>query len=284
MGFALALLAMLSFAANMILTRYAIARMPVESGFLFVLGTNVLFPALLYGGELAIRTAPYSWDLRGCALFVLAGVVGIFLGRRALFDTVRLLGPSRASVFHSSAPVVALLGAWLLAHEALGAYELALVAVVWVGLWLTQPPAGSRPGETRLSRVAIRRGLLAGLFAVAGFGFGNVLRGLAMRQWEEPLLGTVIAALSAFVLQVAVTRDWHAVRAQVRKAGAPGVWIYVACGIATSFGSVFITAAMAHMKIGLAALIMHTTPVVVFPMSALLFKQREEINGRTLAG
>ena len=48
-----------------------------------------------------------------------------------------------ASVFHSTAPAFALIGAWLLAGELLGPYEIALMAVVWVGLWLTQPRAGS---------------------------------------------------------------------------------------------------------------------------------------------
>src|SRR2546423_10958348 len=101
MGIALALLAMASFAANMIIMRYASARMGLEAGFLLVLGTNIVFPAAMYAVELAVRAAPFSWDWKGCGLFVLAGVIGTFLGRRALFDTVRLLGPSRASIFHS---------------------------------------------------------------------------------------------------------------------------------------------------------------------------------------
>ena len=40
MGVTFALLAMLSFATNIMITRYAVARMPVESGFYVVLATN----------------------------------------------------------------------------------------------------------------------------------------------------------------------------------------------------------------------------------------------------
>ena len=189
----LALLAMASFATNIILTRYAVARMPVESGFFIVLATNILFPALVYPFEVAVRTAPVTWDWKGAGIFVLGGIIGTFLGRRFLFDAVQLLGPSRASVFHSTSPAFALVGAWLLVGERLGWYEIGLMAVVWLGLWLTQP----RAGAAQVTAAQARRGFIAGLLAVAGFGFGNVLRGIATRTWEEIFLGTATGAASS---------------------------------------------------------------------------------------
>jgi len=134
MGVAYALLAMLSFATNILITRYAVTRLSVEAGFFIVLVTNVLFPAALFAVELGVRAAPYGWNWKGAGLFAIGGVIGTFLGRRFLFDTVKLLGPARASVFHSTAPAFALVGAWLLAGEILGPYEVALMAVVWVDL------------------------------------------------------------------------------------------------------------------------------------------------------
>jgi len=114
MGIAFALLAMVCFAANIIITRFAVARMPVEAGFFVVLATNILFPAALFAVELGARQAPLLWNWKGASLFAIGGVIGTFLGRRFLFDAVRILGPSRASVFHSTAPAFALIGAWLL--------------------------------------------------------------------------------------------------------------------------------------------------------------------------
>ena len=282
MGVALALAAMLGFAVNILVTRYAVARMPVEAGFFVVLATNIAFPGVLAAIEFAVRPTPLSWDWKGVGLFAVAGVVGTFLGRRFLFDAVRLLGPSRASVFHSSAPAFALLGAWLLAGERLGAYELILVAVVWTGLWFTQPRAAmSGPA---LAREAWRKGMIAGLLACGGFGFGNVVRGLAMREWSEALLGTVIATLAAVVLQVAVTRNWTKIAAQFRAADRAAIALYVGCGVFTSLGSIFVTLAMTHMEIGLAVLVVHTTPLVIFPVSVFVLGSREELMPRTLVG
>jgi len=284
MGVALALVAMVFFASNILITRYAVARMPVDAGFFIVLATNILFPAVVFPFELAARAAPWSWDWKGAGLFVLGGVIGTFLGRRLLFDTVRLLGPSRASVFHSTAPAFALLGAWLLADERLGFYEIALMAVVWVGLWFTQPHSGASAGSSRLSTANVRKGMLAGLFTVAGFGIGNVLRGLAMRGWEEAVLGTVIASAAAFACQVVATRDWGKVAAQLRRADRTALWLYVGCGVTTSLGSIFISLAMTRMEIALAVLVVHTTPLLIFPVSVFILKNREELTQRTLLG
>ncbi|MGH9808626.1 MAG: hypothetical protein ACRD9W_15510, partial [Terriglobia bacterium] len=96
MGVALSFAAMLCFASNIMVTRYAVARMPVEAGFFVVLATNILFPALIYPFELALRAAPFTWQWKGAGLFALGGIIGTFLGRRFLFDAVKILGPSRA--------------------------------------------------------------------------------------------------------------------------------------------------------------------------------------------
>ncbi|MGE5641300.1 MAG: DMT family transporter [Clostridia bacterium] len=282
MGVALAVAAMLCFSTNMIVTRYAVKGMPLESGFLVVLATNVLFPVALFAGELGLRTQPYAWSWKGAGLFAIGGVIGTFLGRKALFDTVTLLGPSRASIFHSSSPAFALVGAWLLAGEGLGWYELALVAVVWLGLWIANPPGGSTPEH--LAPEVLRKGIVAGVLATAGFALGNVIRGIAMRGWNEAVLGSALSSVSAFLLQLAVTRDWPAIRRQLATAGPRALALYVACGVATSIGSILVSIAMTKLEIGLTVLVVHTTPLIVFPVSVLLLKHREAITGRTLAG
>jgi drug/metabolite transporter (DMT)-like permease len=283
MGIALSLAAMLCFATNILLTRSALARMPLESGFLVVLVVNCLFPAALFAGELALRAAPFTWDWKSAGLFSVCGLIGTILGRRMLFDAVRHLGPARASVFHSTAPVFALIGAWLLADERLGGFEIGLMALVWLGLWLTQPRGGA-VGTGQVSAVALRAGMIAGLLAVAGFGFSNVLRGIAMRSWHEAALGAVLASITALLFQAAVTRDWADVRAQLRAADRGALWLYIGCGVSTSLGAICLSLAMTHMEIALVVMVVHTTPLAIFPVSVFVLKNREELSGRTIVG
>ena len=281
MGITLSVLAMLCFASNILLTRYAVQRMPVESGFLVVVTTNIVFPFLLFLASFPAREVPFEWQWKGAFYFAIGGVIGTFLGRRFLFDAVKLLGPARASVFHSTAPVFALIGAWVLLDERLGIKEIALMAVVWTGLWLTQPPAG---GAGSLTGETARKGLVAGILTVAGFGFGNTLRGVGMRSWDEAMFGTAIASAAAMVFQLAATREWPKIAAQFRAADARAYGLYIGCGIATTAGSIFISEAMMHIEIAVAALIVHTTPIVIFPVSVFLLGNREALTGRTLFG
>jgi len=284
MGVTYALLAMVSFAANIIITRYALVRLPVEAGFFIVLATNILFPSALFALELGTRGAAWTWDWRGAGMFAIAGVVGTFLGRRMLLDTVRLLGPSRASVFHSTAPGIALVAAWVLADERLGLYELGLMAIVWLGLWFTQPRAGATAGSISLTQANVRMGMLVGFLTVAGFGIGNVLRGLGMRIWDEAIFGTLLSALAALLCQVLATRDWGKIGALLRGADRNTVWLFVASGVTTTLGSIFVALSMNHMEIALAVLVVHTTPLVIFPVSVFILKNREELTPRTLLG
>jgi len=281
MGVAFALAAMVCFASNILITRYAVSRMSVESGFFIVLATNTLFPALLYPFELAARAAPFAWNWKGAGLFAVGGFIGTFLGRRFLFDAVKILGPSRASVFHSTAPAFALIGAWLLAGERLGWYEILLMGIVWVGLWFTQPRLGAKGS---LSPEATRMGLFAGLMTVAGFGMGNVFRGLAMRGWEEAVLGAVISSLAALACQLVATRDWKPILAGFRAADRRAIWLYIGCGVTTSMGSILAALAMKRMEIALVVLVIHTTPIVIFPVSVFVLRNREDLTPRTLLG
>ncbi len=283
MGTAYSLAAMLCFATNILLTRYALARMPLDSGFYVVLAVNILFPGALFAVEIATRSAPFAWNWTSAGMFALAGVIGTFLGRRMLFDAVRHLGPARASVFHSTAPVFALVGAWLLADERLGSFEIGLMALVWLGLWFTQPRAGHAV-TGQVSTEAFRAGMLAGFLAVAGFGFSNVVRGLAMRSWDEAVLGAVLASFTALLLQIAVTRNWARIGAQLRAADRTALWLYVGCGVSTSLGAIFLSLAMTRMEIALAVMVVHTTPLAIFPVSVFIFKNREQLSGRTVFG
>lgn len=281
MGIGLAFLAMVAFATNILITRFAVTRLAVEAGFFVVLAVNVAFSGAIYGVELALRAAPFSWSWRGAAWFVMGGVIGTFLARRLLFDTVRLLGPARASVFHSATPVFSLLAAWVLVNERLGAYEFLLMAIVWTGLWLTHSHGY---GKTDAGRAQLHRGMLLGILTIAGFGVGNAIRGVAVRDWSEAALGTLISSVAATLLQVLATRDWQEIRAQFGQARPGAVALYAGCGAATTLGTIFVTLAMERVEIALAALVVHTTPLVIFPFSVFVLKNRESLNARTALG
>ncbi|MGC2517499.1 MAG: DMT family transporter [Burkholderiales bacterium] len=284
MGIALALLAMVCFATNIFIVRSALARMPLEPGFLVMLGVNVVFTAAVLCIELLLRRTPLVFQWRGAGWFVLSGVVGIYLGRRMLLDTIRTLGPARASILHSSSPVFTLAVAWVLVGERLGAYELGLTALVIAGLWTTQMPGGRESGEHRPRREELKRGAIPGLFLIMGFGTGNAIRGLAMRTWNEAIFGSLLGTGAALLCQIASIRNWPKVFADFRKSDRRGLTLFAASGIATACGSMLTTYAMGYIEIAIATLITFTSPLVVFPVSVFVYKNREGLTLRTAAG
>ena len=284
MGVTLSLLSMLCFGSNILLSRLAMAKMSIELGFFVVLTVNILFSALVFGVEFLFRTTPFVWHWKETGLFAIGGFVGTYLGRRFMFDMVRILGPARSSVVHSSAPAFTLLLAWLLIGEKLGPYELGLMVLVILGLWITQPQEKKVATEHQPSRAALRKGILVGLATILGFSLGNVFRGSAMHTWNEAVFGTIVASTAALLCQLAATRHWGDAWRAIVRSDRRGLWLYAACGIATGAGAMFVVSAMHFMEISLAILVTHTTPLMIFPVSLFIFKNREGLTLRTAVG
>ena len=284
MGITLALLAMVCFAGNIFVVRSAAARLPVDTGFTILLFVNVICVAIAHVIYSLFRETPLVWQWRGAAWFVASGIIGIFLGRRMLLDAVIGLGAARASVLHSSSPVFTLIGAWLLVGERLGSYELCVMAFVILGLWITQMPGKGQLAGATFTPAGLRRGLLAGLLAVAGFGFGNAVRGAAMRSWDEAILGTLIATVAALACHIASIGDWDKVGTALRSGDRRGLALFAACGLATAAGSLLTTFAMDYVEIAIATLITFTTPLLVLPVSVFVLGNREGLSLRTATG
>jgi drug/metabolite transporter (DMT)-like permease len=284
MGVTLALLSMLGFGTNILVSRHAVVRMPIEQGFLIALAINVVVSLLAFAADLTLTQRLFSWHWNGAWIYAFSGFVGTYLGRRLMFDTVRLLGPARASVLHSCTPVFSMIAAWALVGERLGAFELILMAVVMFGLWFTQPPSTETSLTAQADRRLIHRGMLIGILTIAGFGASKGLRGLGMREWAEPILASAIGSGTGLVLQLITTRKLLRVLRDLLKGDRRGMLLYAISGIATAWGGIFLVAAMAHIEIALAALVTHTTPLLVFPVSVFIYRNREALTWRTLGG
>ncbi len=284
MGVTLAFVSMLFFGSNILISRLAMARMSVELGFIVVLVVNIITAGAVFAIEFLFRETPFVWHSREAAIFAIGGLAGTYLGRRFMFDMVRVLGPARSSVVHSAAPAFTLFFAWLLVGERLGRYELSLMVLVIFGLWLTQPAQKGASAEHRPGGAALRRGIFLGLATIIGFALGNVFRGYAMRTWNEAVFGTIIASVAALICVLATTRDWPAAWRGIATADRRGIWLYVGCGVATAGGAMFLVSAMHFMEISLAVLVTHTTPLMIFPVSLFVFHNREGLNRRTALG
>ena len=284
MGITFALLSMLCFAGNIFITRAAMLRMSVNLGFPVVLSVNIAFAALVFGLERLWTDALFSFHWKAAGWFVLAGVVGIYLGRRMLLDAVHILGPARASVLHTASPIVTLVAAWFLVGERLGRYEILLMGLVIAGLLLSQLEHARSPRALSGDRAALRQAIVLSLLTVVGFGVGNAIRGMAIREWNEAALGAALGSGAALLCQLATGSGLGTIVDGLRRGERKAIGLYAASGIATVSGTMFSAMAMHRIEIALATVVIYTTPLVVFPVSAILYKNREGLSVQTVAG
>jgi drug/metabolite transporter (DMT)-like permease len=120
MGETLAILALILFSSNIILTKLATARLNINIGFLISVWVNFLFAVVLFLLQMIFFSdGNLEWHTKGLLLFLSAGFFSTYMGRWFFFETIDKLGPSRASTFQVSNPMFTTIIAWLFMGEKL---------------------------------------------------------------------------------------------------------------------------------------------------------------------
>jgi len=130
----------------------------------------------------------------------------------------------------------------------------------------------------------VRSGLLIGMTSSAAYAIGNVLRGAGSRRWDEPVLGALIGAVTAIVLQLALTRGNAQTLRLLRGADRTGIAMFAVSGAITITAQMCVITAMGYVAIAVVALVTLCTPMLVVPVSYFFLKNQERITGRTIVG
>ena len=287
-GIVLAVAVLAMFSANIILARVGVARVAMSIGYTVTLAVNVVFSALVFAVEAVVRDDALQLDMRGVALFAIAGFFTTYLGRWFNFEAIARLGPAKASAFQVSSPLFTFLIALAFLGERLSALALAGMALAIFGLLLVslsgaRTTAGIHPNTRRWQRW-LRSGLAIGAASSAAYAVGNVMRGAGVRQWNEPVAGALIGAITGILLHVALTPRRGGMLREMRKAQRAGVAIFAAGGILTITAQMCVIGAMRYAPISVVSLITLCTPLLVFPASYFLLRNEERIDPRAIAG
>lgn len=231
-------------------------------------------------------------------LLALSGLVGLTLGDAAGFMSLQILGPRRTSLLMALAPGMTALLMVPLIGEGLGWVGIAgmtvtLVGVMWVVLERGQP--GEIQGNVALG---VCMGVLGALGQACGLilskaGLGNAAPGSLLNEWSglgsdvrelHPLFGTLVRMLAGtavlLVYGLLARRLGETLRqlkngramAQTTAGATFGPFI----GVTLSLAAVQLT------NTAVASTIMATSPVLVIPIVALVYKQK--ITWRAVAG
>ncbi|RYX94704.1 MAG: DMT family transporter [Comamonadaceae bacterium] len=292
-GYLLAGAALLCFTTAILVTRAASDRVSLSVGFLVATATNVVFSALALGLQLVLNPAPIAWHGKAFTLFALAGAFSTYLGRWFFYESVVRFGAARASIFQVSSPLFTALMAWVVMGEKISVQACIGMGLTVGGLMLVgmkpggvanavRPASKGAPGG--VIQAALASVFVLGLAGSMAYATGNVLRGAAVREWNEPILGGLVGAGCGLLLHLAFNRAGKGVLATLRAADRRGLGLFGVLGVCTISGQILTIAAMRYIPLSIATLITLFTPLLVFPLSRWLLKAHADFSAIMLAG
>ncbi len=253
---------------------------PVVLNRLRITAAGVLLAAALT----VTRGAPWpTWATGGqVAVLAISGLIGFVFGDTWYFRSLVILGPGRAALLASLAPLFTALIAWPLLHEHLGSLALLGMAltvggVAWV-LWERE-----RREHTHVEG-SVAMGVFAGLLGALGQAAGYVLSKSAMRSGLDPISATVIRVFAAIVgvwVMAAIERTTRESLATLRDRGAAGFMVGGAI-LGPFLGVTLSLAALRFIDAGVAASITAFYPVLTMLIASRFHGER--ITLRFLSG
>jgi len=297
LGYLLAACGLLLFTTSTLLTKPASARLDIGLGFLIATSVNVVFSAFALAVQLATRPGGLQWNMRGFWLFAVAGGFSTYLGRWLFYESVVRFGPAKASIFQISSPLFTALMAWTLLGERLAPLVVTGMLMTLAGLLLVSGKPGTflrgrlavAPAPGMSARTTVRDRLFQSVLAMGvggslAYAIGNVLRGTAVRLWNEPVVGALVGAVFGLALHAAFTPGKREILARLRAGSRSGAWLYALIGVCTISAQICTIGAMRHIPVSLATLVTLCTPLLVFPLSHWLFKNQGDITPAVLFG
>ncbi|MCY9666772.1 DMT family transporter [Paenibacillus alginolyticus] len=301
MGELLALLSMMLFAINMIVTKMATSRLSLTIGFFISASVNIIFSTCLFAVDYMLKGEVQPFHLTAFMLFLVSGVFTTFLGRWFFFETIERLGPAKASTFQTSNPLFTVLISWAVLGESLSVSKWFAVIIVLSGLFLVNyvkprqeltevtnaadsEIAVSRQKGWNVPRTLFHPYIVLALLSSLSYAIGNILRGTAIQQWNEPILGALIGAVVGLLLHMTFSMKISTIANQIRKADRRGFWLYVISGTITITAQILYIASMKLLPVSIATVINMSTPILVLPISYFILKNQEGITWRTLLG
>jgi drug/metabolite transporter (DMT)-like permease len=245
-----------------------------RSRLVFALGFISLTHLLLQGSLLPLSAEPFRWGW-----LALSSVLGLVLGDSFLFRAYATIGSRYSMLMMSSVPIVSTILAWIFLGETVGTFEMVgiLVTVAGVGWVVTE----KQPGRTAVENKQYSRGLFFGFLGAVGQASNLIAAKFGLVN-DYP---TISATWIRIFVAVLIMWGLASVRGEIRptiaqwrnktafRAIIGGTFVGPFLGIWMSLVAVQLT------RVGIASTLLALPPVLLIPISYVLFKERVSKRG-----
>ena len=271
-GIAYALAAALFWGTSPVLVKRGLRHSNVSAAVLFQGVGSVLVLVLILLLPFGEVELAMPWTAAG--VFVSVGLVGSFLGRTFALKGIDEVGASRAQSIVNSAPLLTAVYAVLLLGETATPLILIGVGLIVSGLLII---TRGTPDEED-TRLPLRfKAFLNPLLAIIFFGFGPILKKVAMLAGGTPVPGSLITHVTGLALVMSFGRilriDWR----QGIRIAPDSYFFLLMSGFFQGVGSIFTYLAVAHAPAIIVAPIWNVQPLVTFSLARLLLREDKEV-------
>ncbi len=211
-----------------------------------------------------------------------SGIIGLAVGDLAYFGSLVELGPRKAILVASMAPIFSLIGGVFMLNEVPSFLSSVGIFLVLLGVWIVIVEGRVQGSTPHSGNVLL--GVILGIFAAAGQGFGVVLSKYGMLfagTSLDPLSTTVIrvsAALPMIWLTVLLWkgpahisnafRDMHAMKL-----------VLIGSLIGPFVGLWLSMISIKYAEVGIASTLMSMTPIMIIPVVYFMRGERVDLRG-----
>ncbi len=234
---------------------------------------------LLAGFDLTLSTPQVAY-------LAISGVIGFTLGDSFLFMAFKLIGARISMLIMSIAPAVAAILAHVVLGEDLSVWGVMGIAVTLTGIGIVVLGQPTEPDEEGGAPHVARGGILLAVLGAMGQGGGLVFARMAFNEGHiNGFVATLIRIISSLLvlLPLAILSGRYSRPIPIFRHD-PKALMHTALG--SVFGPVLGVAsslmAIQYTKVGIAATIMATTPIVMLPVVRIV--EKEHLNWRAIAG
>lgn len=230
---------------------------------------------------------PEGLSLKSFLIFSAAGAISPGLARWAAVSGVDRLGPSvSVPITQGARPLVAVAIALVFLGESISpAHGIGIIAIV-LGGWVLSTDRvdseiladGVRPPEP-LKR-SLRKGISFPLMAAGAFAVSDVLIRWGLTDRNDPTLAAVVgigSGLGVWLLSLLIFRS---VRESARFKG--GIRWNLLSGLLVGLAALTLYAALQRGDVSVVSPIAAMQPLAVFVLSAILLRDLERLNARTI--
>ncbi len=204
----------------------------------------------------------------------LSGFFGFFLADLLIFRALVLIGPRLSLLIQSMSPPMAALLAWVFLDETLSGLDwlgmaLTLTGVSWVIL------GRAAPAVSYVDRTSLRQGLIISVAACLAQAIGYIFSKRGIGQYDA-VAGTFIRVLAGtvgFIVLITIMRRWRTIWAAAHHGQAMAIVAYGSL-IGPFVGVALSLEAIRRCETGVAATLIGTTPVLILPFAAIIYRER----------